>query len=122
VSPAVRGPRRPTGPVRFLAPTYPTPHSLPLWERRGTMATLLVFHEVDDVDHWLASPKREELFGPLGMTARTFRDPEGSNRVGLIVDVPDVSVWQETLQTEEAAEAMKADGVRPETIVGLVEA
>ncbi|MCW3057161.1 MAG: hypothetical protein JWO21_1130 [Solirubrobacterales bacterium] len=86
------------------------------------MATLLVFHEVDDVDHWLASPKREELFGPLGMTARTFRDPEGSNRVGLIVDVPDVSVWQETLQTEEAAEAMKADGVRPETIVGLVEA
>ncbi|MEA2202388.1 MAG: hypothetical protein QOI89_2984 [Solirubrobacteraceae bacterium] len=86
------------------------------------MATLLVFHEVDDVDHWLASPKREELFGPLGMTARTFRDPEGSNRVGLIVEVPDISVWQQTLQTEEAAEAMKADGVRPETIVGLVEA
>jgi hypothetical protein len=86
------------------------------------MATLLVFHEVDDVDHWLASPKREELFGPLGMTARTFRDPEGSNRVGLIVEVPDISVWQETLQTEEAAEAMQADGVRPETIVGLVEA
>jgi hypothetical protein len=50
------------------------------------MPTLLVFHEVDDVDHWLASPKREELFGPLGMTARTFRDPEGSNRVGLIVE------------------------------------
>jgi hypothetical protein len=86
------------------------------------MATLLVFHEVDDVDHWLASPKREELFGPLGMTARTFRDPEGSNRVGLIVEVPDLSVWQETLQTQEAADAMKFDGVRPETIVGLVEA
>ena len=48
------------------------------------MPTLLVFHEVDDVDHWLASPKREEFFGPLGMTARTFRDPAGSNRVGLI--------------------------------------
>ena len=86
------------------------------------MATLLVFHEVDDVDHWLASPKREELFGPLGITARTFRDPGGSNRVGLLVEVSDISVWQEALQTEAAAEAMKSDGVRPETIVGLVEA
>jgi hypothetical protein len=85
------------------------------------MPTLLVFHEVDDVDHWLASPKREEFFGPLGMTARTFRDPEGSNRVGLIVAVPSIEAWQAALESEEAAEAMKFDGVRPETIIGLVE-
>ena len=86
------------------------------------METLLVFHEVDDVDHWLSSPKREELFGPLGMTARTFRDPAGSNRVGLIVEVPDVAAWEEALKTDAAAEAMKSDGVRPDTILGLVEA
>jgi hypothetical protein len=85
------------------------------------MPTLLVFHEVDDVDHWLASPKREELFGPLGMTARAFRDPEGSNRVGLIVEVPSIEAWQAALQTDGAAEAMKHDGVRSETIIGLVE-
>ena len=85
------------------------------------MPTLLVFHEVDDVDHWLASPKREEFFGPLGMTARTFRDPEGSNRVGLIVEVPSIEAWQVALESEEASEAMKFDGVRPETIIGLVE-
>ena len=29
------------------------------------MATMLILHDVDDVDHWLNSPKREELFGPL---------------------------------------------------------
>jgi len=85
------------------------------------LPTLLVFHEVDDVDHWLASPKREEYFGPLGMSARPFRDPEGSNRVGLIVEVPSIEAWQAALQTEGAAEAMKHDGVRPETIIGLVE-
>ena len=85
------------------------------------MPTLLVFHEVDDVDHWLASPKREEFFGPLGMTVRTFRDPEGSNRVGLIAEVPSIEAWQAALQTEGASEAMKNDGVRPETIIGLVE-
>jgi hypothetical protein len=86
------------------------------------METLLVFHEVDDVDHWLGSSKREELFGPLGMTARTFRDPAGSNRVGLLIQVPDVAAWQEALESDAAAEAMKFDGVRPDTIVGLVEA
>ena len=56
------------------------------------------------------------------MTARTFRDPAGSNRVGLIVEVPDMGAWEQALQSEEAAEAMKFDGVRPETILALVEA
>ena len=27
------------------------------------MATYVMTHEVDDVDHWLSWPKREELFG-----------------------------------------------------------
>jgi hypothetical protein len=86
------------------------------------METVLVFHEVDDVDHWLASPKRDEFFGPRGMTVRTFRDPEGSNRVGLIVEVPDMDTWREALQSEEAAEAMKYDGVRRETLIALFKA
>ena len=85
------------------------------------MHTLLAFHEVDDVDHWLASPKREEILGPMGESLRTFRDMQGSNRVGLLVEVPDLSVWEQALQSAEAAEAMKYDGVRPETIVSMVE-
>jgi len=86
-----------------------------------TMPTLMIFHEVDDVEHWLRSPKREELFGPLGMTARTFVDPTKSNRVGLIVDVPDMETFQRMMASETAAEAMKFDGVRPDTILTLVE-
>jgi hypothetical protein len=85
------------------------------------MITVMVFHEVDDVDHWLRSPKREEFFGPLGMTARTFADPEKTNRVGLLVTVPDMDTLQTALATQEAADAMKFDGVRPETMVMLVE-
>jgi hypothetical protein len=85
------------------------------------METLLAFHEVDDVDHWLASPKREELFGAMGGTVRTFKDPAGSNRVGLIFEVPSRAEFEEALETEEAAEAMKFDGVRPETILILTE-
>ncbi len=85
------------------------------------MPTLLAFHEVDDVDKWLSSPKREELFGALGGSVRTFKDEKGSNRVGLIIEVPDVSALQEMLATEEAAAAMQHDGVRPETLLILEE-
>jgi hypothetical protein len=85
------------------------------------MATVLIFHEVDDVDAWLRSPKRDEFFGPLGMTARTFIDPTGTNRTGLVAEVPDLETLQAALQTDAAADAMKADGVRPETIVMLIE-
>jgi hypothetical protein len=85
------------------------------------MATHIAFHEVDDVEHWLRSSKREEVFEPLGITMRAFRDPEGSNRVGLIVEIPDMAAFQEFMQTEAAADAMKADGVRPETLLILDE-
>ena len=85
------------------------------------MATYRVFHEVDDVEHWLSSPKREEVFGPMGVTARTFHDPEGSQRVGLVVEIPDLAAYQEFMQTEAAADAMKHDGVRPETLLVLSE-
>ena len=85
------------------------------------MATLLIFHEVEDVDHWLSSPRRRELFGPLGMTVRTFVDPEKSNRVGLIVEVPDMDTFQRMMESQAAADAMKFDGVRRDTLLMLVE-
>ena len=87
------------------------------------MPTLLVFHEVDHVDHWLASPKREELMGPLGVTnIRTFVDPTNRTRVGVLMDVSDMDALMAAMETPEAAEAMDHDGVVPETLVLLVEA
>lgn len=85
------------------------------------MPTLMIFHEVDDVEHWLSSPKRDEVFGPQGITVKTFIDPAKSNRVGLIVHVPDMDTFQRIMESDEAAEAMKFDGVRRETILMLVE-
>lgn len=85
------------------------------------MATVIAFHEVDDVDHWLGSPRREEVFGPLGIAIRTFVDPTKTNRVGLILEVPDMDALQQFMESGPAADAMKFDGVRPETLVMLVE-
>jgi hypothetical protein len=81
----------------------------------------MIFHEVDDVEHWLGSPRREELLGPLGITFRTFVDPAKTNRTGLIVEVPDMDTFQRVMESEPAADAMKFDGVRRDTLVVLVE-
>jgi hypothetical protein len=77
---------------------------------------------VKDIDHWLASPKREEFFGPLGITdIRTFADPQNPSRVAILMDVPDLDALMGALQNEEAGAAMEHDGVLPETLVMLVE-
>jgi hypothetical protein len=85
------------------------------------MATYVITHEVDDVEHWLSSPKREEVFGPIGVTVRPFRDPEGSNKVALIAEIPDMNAFQELMQSDAAADAEKYDGVKSETILVLSE-
>ena len=36
------------------------------------MVTVMILHDVHDVERWLSSPRRMELFGPLGMSGRTF--------------------------------------------------
>ena len=87
------------------------------------MPTVIAHHDVKDTDHWLASPKRDEFFGPLGVTnIRTFVDPQNRNRVGLLMDIPDMDAVMAAMQTDAAAEAMAHDGVVPETLVILVEA
>jgi hypothetical protein len=86
------------------------------------MPTIIGHHDVKDTDHWLASAKREEFFGPLGVTnIRTFVDPQNRARVAVLMDVADMDALMSEMQSEGAAEAMKYDGVLPETLVILVE-
>jgi hypothetical protein len=85
--------------------------------------TVFGYHHVQDKDHWLASPKREEFFAPLGVTnIRTFVDPTNPTRVGVLMDVADMDALMAAMETEGATEAMAYDGVLPETLVILVEA
>jgi len=87
------------------------------------MPTVVAHHDVRDKDHWLASPKREEFFGPLGVTnIRTFVNPENPNRVAVMMDVPDMDKVMAAMQTPGAAEVMEYDGVLADTLVICVEA
>ena len=87
------------------------------------MPTVIAHHDVKDTKHWLASPKREEVLGPLGVTnIRTFVDPENPTRVAVLMDVADLDVVMAAMQTEALAEAMAYDGVLADSLVILVEA
>ncbi len=86
------------------------------------MPTIIGHHDVKDTDHWLASPKREEVFGPLGVTnIRTFVNPQNRTQVAVMMDVADLDVLMAAMQNPAMADAMEHDGVLPESLVLLVE-
>jgi hypothetical protein len=86
------------------------------------MPTVIAHHDVKDTEHWLASGKREEFFGPLGVTnIRTFVDAQNPNHVAVLMDVADMDAVMAAMQTEGAAAAMDHDGVVPESLVLLIE-
>lgn len=85
------------------------------------MPKVIVTHEVDNVEHWLASPKREEVFAGVLSNIKTFVHPGDSNRVGLSMDVTDMDAFEAIMKSNAGAEAMKHDGVRSETVVVYLE-
>lgn len=86
------------------------------------MPTIMAYHDVKDTKHWLASPKRKEIFEPIGVTnIRTFVDPQKPNRVGLVMEVSDMNRFKAFMETKPAADAMEYDGVLPETLVFLIQ-
>ena len=87
------------------------------------MPTVIGHHDISKgKDHWLTSPKRQEFFGPLGVTnIRTFVNPENPTQVAVLMDVADLDALMAAMQSEAAAEAMAHDGVVPESLVILIE-
>ncbi|MEM9633389.1 MAG: hypothetical protein AAGA50_18810 [Pseudomonadota bacterium] len=85
------------------------------------MPKIVATHEVDDIAHWLSSPKREEVFAGIASNIETYVLPGDSNRVAVTMDVPDMVAFEAQMKSDAGAAAMKFDGVRPETVVVYVE-
>jgi hypothetical protein len=78
---------------------------------------VIATHEVNDVEHWFASPKRAEFFEQRGMKVTPFRQPGGDETLcAVLIETPDMQTLQSALETEEARQAEEYDGVRAETI------
>lgn len=80
------------------------------------MITVMVMHEVEDVDFWLASPRRKDFFATLGVRHSNFIDPLGSNLVGMIIQVPDMATLLANINSAENVAAMNQDRVIRSTI------
>lgn len=87
------------------------------------MPTVIAHHDISKgKEHWLSSPKREEFFGPLGVTnIRTFVDPQNPDHVAVLMDVADMNAVMAAMESGDAAAAMQHDGVVPESLVILIE-
>ena len=65
------------------------------------MPTIMGHHDVKDTEHWLASPKREQVFGPLGVSnIRTFVSPDDPKKVGVLMDVADMDALAAFMETQ----------------------
>ena len=85
------------------------------------MATLIAFFEVEDGARWSTAWRkgvgsRHEMFDQIGVTARTFQDPDHPNSVGHIMEVPDMEQFKSFMASDEATRAMKADCIKIESM------
>ncbi len=85
------------------------------------MTTVFAFHEVNDGQTWArawqqGSGSRHEMFGKIGVKARTFRDPNNHDVTGVMLQVPDMEQFNSFMASDEVKQAMEEDGLKIETV------
>lgn len=83
---------------------------------------LMISHEVDDADHWMAAwrgdASRHKMFAENGAAhVHTFRSADNPNLTGLVISVTDMDALQAMLGSEDGLAAAAEDGVRADTMV-----
>ncbi len=85
------------------------------------MTTLIGYHEVNDGQIWASAWRqgpgsRHEMFGKIGVKARTFRDPDNHNVTGVLLEVPDMEQFNSFMASDEVKQAMEEDGLKISTV------
>ncbi|MBT8089890.1 MAG: DUF3225 domain-containing protein [Gammaproteobacteria bacterium] len=104
-----------------------------IWNSNGAMHAdmpmthLMIMHEVDDAEKWLAAwrgeDSRHKLFAANGAAhVHTFRSADNPNLTGLVIAVNDMDALDAMLASEEGMAAAAEDGVRRDTMTVLGEA
>lgn len=92
----------------------------------GDNEHLVIVHEVENADRWLAAwrgeDSRHKLFAGNGAAhVHTFRSVDKPNLTALVISVTDMGALQEMLESDAGMAAAEADGVRRETMQVLRE-
>lgn len=82
----------------------------------GSGTTLVITHEVEDADHWLAAwsgpDSRRKMFAEHGATnVRVFQSPESAKQMGLVVEVGNMEELMAFISSPESEAAKAEDGV-----------
>ena len=96
-------------------------------EKMASMTHLVITHEVENAEHWLAAwqgdDSRHKLFMANGAAhVHTLQDPDNPNMTGLIIAVTDMDALKAMLESAEGQAAAAEDGVKAETMKMLVQA
>ncbi len=88
---------------------------------------VMIIHEVDDADRWLAAWRgedgRRELFHANGAArVHTFQSANDPNLTGLVIAVKDKEALTDMLSSDEGRAAAKEDGVIADSMTVLTEA
>ena len=88
---------------------------------------LMVFHEVENGDRWLAAwsgenSRRDQFKANGAAHVHTFRSADNPDLTGLVISVADMDARNAFLTGEEGAAAAAADGVDLEATTFLMEA
>ena len=90
------------------------------------MTTAIIFHEVKDPGVWTKAWRkgpggRHELFGKIGVKARTFQDPKNPTMTGVFVEISDMTAFNALMASPDGKKAMAEDGLKVETMRVLAE-
>jgi ketosteroid isomerase-like protein len=93
----------------------------------GPMAHMVITHEVEDADRWLAAwrgeDSRHKLFTDNGAAhVHTFQNSVDPNTTGLVIAINDMSALTQMLESEQGQTAAAYDGVKMETMKIYVDA
>jgi uncharacterized protein (TIGR02246 family) len=100
-----------------LATSETEPHS----------AHVMILHEVENAEHWLAAwrgeDSRHKLFRDNGAAhVHTFQNAADPNLTGLVIAINDMAAFEAMLASEEGQAAAAEDGVKMDTMIIMSEA
>jgi len=99
---------------------------MPVAEAKAPMTHLMISHDVEDGDKWMAAwrgeDSRHQLFKNNGAAhVHTFQNSDNPNQTGLVVAVTDMDALNTMLASDEGRAAATEDGVNFDTLVILNE-
>ncbi len=99
---------------------------MPAAHGNGELPHLMVYHEVEDFDRWIAAwrgdDSRRDLFKANGVAhLHTFQSADNPDLTGVVMAIGDMEAFNAFMDSEEVAAAAAADGVDLEATTFLNE-